>query len=384
MPIYSTFNVPNTFYTENEIINNTNAPRILDLDQIASNPNLAKLNDELHLFIMKHYHNLFTFMLHHQPYMLKSQFLDLFGYQKGKKNKSRTLGYAKLKELEDKMLIGSKSFYGAEYIYLSYRAYYYFGQEKKVLPIAPGENVLFRHFTRMEDYLELNKKYCEDKSFIMLMLCSYEHCYITNTEYFFPIKPIQEKDTRYFGEYFPNNKIPKNLDMEFITGCLVKTKLKNRGLWFINEETPNIQLHTLIAFTDELFKILNTRCSLKLLVNDEKESLGIIANIMPIPGTSFITINNLISDIYHIEFLLKICFPDVKTNITFIVMNQDHEREINNAISRIIKIRENKKNLKPWQSMIDSKKFKIRNTNLFRRLNFNDSYESQKEKPLLN
>ncbi|PFH95710.1 hypothetical protein COI64_31770, partial [Bacillus cereus] len=77
------------------------------------------------------------------------------------KNKSRTLGYAKLKELEDKLLIGSKSFYGAEYIYLSYRAYYYFGQEKKVLPIAPGENVLFRHFTRMEDYLELNKQYTD-------------------------------------------------------------------------------------------------------------------------------------------------------------------------------------------------------------------------------
>ncbi|PGM01305.1 hypothetical protein CN938_31195, partial [Bacillus thuringiensis] len=62
--------------------------------------------------------------------------------------------------------------------------------------------------------------------------------------------------------------------------------------------------------------------------------------------------------------------------------NQDHERELNNVISRITKIRENKKNLQPWQSMIDSKNIKIRNTNLFRRLNFNDSYESQREKPL--
>ncbi|PGY80807.1 hypothetical protein COE36_27425 [Bacillus cereus] len=383
MPIHYTFEVPKTFYTVNEIINNTNAPRTLDLDQIASNPNLAKLNDELHLFIMKHYHNLFTFMLHHQPYMLKSQFLDLYGYQKGKKNMSRTLGYAKLKELEDKMLIGSKSFYGAEYIYLSYRTYYYFGQEKKVLPIAPGENVLFRHFTRMEDYLELDKKYQENKSLFLVMFCSHQHCYITNTECFFPIKPIQEKDTRYFGEYFPKDKTPKNLDMEFITGSLIKTKQKNRGLWFINEETPNIQLHTLIAFTDELFKILNTRCSLKLLVNDEKESLGIVASIMPIPGTSYITINNLISDIYHIEFLLKICFQNVKTNINFIVMNQDHEREINNVINRITKLRENKKNLKPWQYMFNPENIKIRNTNLFRRLNFNETYESQKEKPLL-
>ncbi|EJR70994.1 hypothetical protein IK7_06361 [Bacillus cereus VD156] len=57
-------------------------------------------------------------------------------------------------------------------------------------------------------------------------------------------------------------------------------------------------------------------------------------------------------------------------------MSQDHERELNNIISRITKIRENKKNLQPWQSMIDPKNIKIRNTNLFRRLNFNDSYES--------
>ena len=63
-------------------------------------------------------------------------------------------------------------------------------------------------------------------------------------------------------------------------------------------------------------------------------------------------------------------------------MNQDHERELNNIISRITKLRENKKNLQPWQSMIDLKNIKIRNTNLFRRLNFNDSYESQREKPL--
>ncbi|PDZ20484.1 hypothetical protein [Bacillus cereus] len=383
MPTYSTFNVPNTFYTENEIINNTNAPRILDLDEIASNPNQAKLNDELHLFIMKHYHNLFTFMLHHQPYMLKTQFLELFGYQKGKKNKSRTLGYSKLKKLEDKLLIGSKSFYGAEYIYLSYRAYYYFGQEKKVLPIAPSENVLFRHFTRMEDYLQLNKKCLEKPALIMLMLCSSEHCYIENTQYFFRINPIQEKDVRYFGEYFPKNKIPKNLDMEFITEFLIKTKQKNSQLWYIDEETPDNQFYTLIAFVNELFRLLNTRCSLKLLIDNTEKNLIIVANIIPIPGTSYITINNLISDIYHIEFLLKICFPSVITNFNFIVMNQDHEREINNVINRITKLRENKKNLKPWQYMLNPKNIKIRNTNLFRRLNFNDSYESQKEKPLL-
>ncbi|PGC10620.1 hypothetical protein COM08_30410, partial [Bacillus wiedmannii] len=64
-------------------------------------------------------------------------------------------------------------------------------------------------------------------------------------------------------------------------------------------------------------------------------------------------------------------------------MNQDHERELNNVISRITKLRKNKKNLQPWQSMIDPKNIKIRNTNLFRRLNFNDSYESQREKPLI-
>ncbi|MDC7777939.1 hypothetical protein [Bacillus cereus] len=381
MAIQPTFIVPPTFYTVHEIMNNINSPYILNLHEIQEDPHKRKLNDELHLFIMKHYHNLFTFMLHHQPYMLKSQFLDLFGYQKGKKNKSRTLGYAKLKELEDKLLIGSKSFYGAEYIYLSYRAYYYFGQEKKVLPIAPGENVLFRHFTRMEDYLELNKQYT-DPILLTALLCSHEHYYLLHTEPFFPINPIQEKDTRYFGEYFPNNKIPKNLDMEFVTDFLIKTKQENRGLWFINEETPETQLHVLITFIDELFKILTTRCSLKLLINDQKESLRIVANIIPIPGTSYITINNLISDIYHIEFLLKICFPTVITSFTFILMNQDHERELNNVISRITKLRKNKKNLQPWQSMINPKNIKIRNTNLFRRLNFNDSYESQREKPL--
>ncbi|PFY12547.1 hypothetical protein COL44_32705, partial [Bacillus toyonensis] len=80
--------------------------------------------------------------------------------------------------------------------------------------------------------------------------------------------------------------------------------------------------------------------------------------------------------------LLKICFPTVITSFTFIVMNQDHERKLNNVISRITKLRKNKKNLQPWQSMIDPKNIKIRNTNLFRRLNFNDSYESQREKPL--
>ncbi|PFR99808.1 hypothetical protein COK60_30255, partial [Bacillus thuringiensis] len=104
MATQPTFIVPPTFYTVHEIMNNTNAPYILNLHDIQEDPHKKKLSDELHLFIMKHYHNLFTFMLHHQPYMLKSQFLDLFGYQKGKKNKSRTLGYAKLKELEDKLL----------------------------------------------------------------------------------------------------------------------------------------------------------------------------------------------------------------------------------------------------------------------------------------
>ncbi|EJR70993.1 hypothetical protein IK7_06360 [Bacillus cereus VD156] len=68
------------------------------------------------------------------------------------------------------------------------------------------------------------------------------------------------------------------------------------------------------TFIDELFKILTTRCSLKLLINDQKESLRIVANIIPIPGTSYITMNHLISDIYHIEFLLKICFPIVITS----------------------------------------------------------------------
>jgi hypothetical protein len=383
METYQTFIVPKTFFTVDKIINNSKAPHILNLHEIQENPYKRKLNDELHLFIMKHYHNLFIFMLHHQPYMLKTQFLDLFGYQKGKKNKSRTLGYAKLKELEDKMLIGSKSFYGAEYIYLSYRAYYYFGQEKKVLPIAPGENVLFRHLTRMEDYLELSKKY-KDPITLIAILCSHEHYHILNTEPFFPINPIKEEDTRYFGEYFPLNKTPKNFDIEFVTDFLIKTKQKNRGLWFINEENPHDQLYTLIAFIDELFKILNTRCSLKLLVNDEKEFIRIVANIIPLPGTSYITIDNLITDIYHIEFLLKICFPTVITSFTFIVMNQDHEHEINNVINRIIKLKKSKKNLKPWQSMIDSKNITIRNTNLFRRLNFNESYESQKEKPLSN
>ncbi len=233
----------------------------------------------------------------------------------------------------------------------------------------------------MEDYLELNKQYT-DPILLIALLCSNEHYHLLHTEPFFPIQPIQERDTRYFGQYFPNNKIPKNFDMEFVTDFLIKTKQENRGLWLINEEAADTQLHVLITFIDELFKILTTRCSLKLLVNDQKESLRIVANIIPIPGTSYITINNLISDIYHIEFLLKICFPTVITNFTFIVMNQDHERELNNVISRITKLRENKKNLQPWQSMIDPKDIKIRNTNLFRRLNFNDSYESQREKPL--
>ncbi|PEP54646.1 hypothetical protein CN591_25895, partial [Bacillus pseudomycoides] len=124
--------------------------------------------------------------------------------------------------------------------------------------IAPGENVLFRHFTRMEDYLELNKQYT-DPILLIALLCSHEHYNLLHTESFFPIHPIQEKDTRYFGEYFPNNKIPKNLDMEFITDFLIKTKQENRGLWLINEETPETQLHVLITFIDELFKIFTTR-----------------------------------------------------------------------------------------------------------------------------
>lgn len=65
-------------------------------------------------------------------------------------------------------------------------------KKKKVLPIAPGENVLFRHFTRMEDYLELNKQYT-DPILLTALLCSHEHYYLLHTEPFFPIHPIQEK-----------------------------------------------------------------------------------------------------------------------------------------------------------------------------------------------
>jgi len=392
MGFIQSFAIPNTFFTAKEIMDNTDAPRILDLDQIASNPNQAKLSSRLHLFIMEHYHNFFTFMFYHQPYMLKSQFLDLFGYEKGNKNKSKSTGYMKLKELEEMKLIGVQSFYGAEYIYLSYRTYYYFGEQKKVLPIAPGENVLFRHFTRMEDYLEQSKK-PTSKARLVLTMCSNEHYPMILSDQLYLhdlvekeliIDPIQEKDTQFFGTYFPKSKPPKNFDIDFVTQFLSKTRDNKKDLWLINEEIPETQQITVFAFLDELFRILNTRCSIKLACNVEDRAIGIMVNIIPIPGTSYITIDNLISDIYHIEFLLKICYPKVKTIFNFIAMSTDHEEELHKIINRITTLRKNKQQASTWQKEFNPKLIHIRNTNIFKRFNFNDSYEAQRDKPLPN
>lgn len=42
----------------------------------------------------------------------------------------------------------------------------------------------------------------------------------------------------------------------------------------------------------------------------------------------------------------KLCFPTVITSFTCIIMNQNHEHELKDVISKITKLRENKKTKK--------------------------------------
>lgn len=304
---------------------------VVDLKALKKDPVRSRIETSLYIYILEKYESILEMLIHHLPFILKSQLLEILGYDDIEK--SRSNGYKVLGELEDNKLIKTKDYNGSQYVFPSYRSYYYFCINKRAIETKPSERLLNKYFIRAELYIKLFYNILKDNKKARSTYFYNDKRIQINRSAFFGISNIEQNQTKFIanfieklskkGNFDPNNHLSQMLPNSYLINELPQ---KERALYFA-------------LFLQEVINYLKSRCSITVSMTDDG-AIYFIVKIIHESNRSWVTYDNLINELNQLFYATEL-FYYVSVQIHILTFDATDQEEANSIIESII-IRRNK------------------------------------------
>jgi len=353
----------------------------IDLKRLKNDPIRSKLEMPLYVYISEKYEPILEMLIYHLPFVMKSQLLDILGYDNIEK--SRSNGYKILRDLEEKRLISTKSYNGSQYVFPSYRSYYYFSINKMSIETKPSERLLNKYFIQAEWYLslfhqtdKLNKSLPHKKE--MRKMYFYRNKYgQSNQTIFEQIPNIEENQTKYIANFIKQLSKKSTFDS--------KHNLSNMLLnpYLINDLSQKQRALYFFHFLQEVINYLGSRSSINCIENNGK--IAFLIEVIHEPNRSWVTYNNLINDLNQLFYATKLFYP-ISVQIKILTFDETDSDEVTSTFENIIqkrnKLATSKDKVQLYQKSNEFiNKFEVLNLDVARRISKQNQYASNRSKP---
>lgn len=365
----------------------------IDLKKLKNDPIRSKLDTSLYITILEKYEPILEMLIHHFQFVLKSQLLELLGYDNIEKSRSR--GYKILRELEKYKLIGTKYYNSNQYVYPSYRAYYYFGINKKSIDMKPSERQLNKYFILAELYLlqyEKSKLSAENTSFDEekkvrlakivreITFCNQNKSKIY-TKLFENITNVKENQTYVLAEVVEELNKNKNFDSNGILNNILTNP------YTIDEYSQSKRALYFSMFLQETTNYLKNRCFINPYLVPEKNTIKFFIKVIHEANRSYATYDNLINELNRLFYATKL-FYKVKVKFEVLTFDSTDKNEVKLTLENTLRKRE-KSNLSKdndnyhlkSNDFINHRTISITNLYVSRRIPIYNEYKSNRNKP---